>query len=142
VVFREQGVLLSILNGNPSYLRHQENWMNWQWWIMEKATGAVHRLGHVLARIAKSRWRRQWVDFSVMVFLAAGVCLVSIWVGAMVLFIAVVMLMRRQGPALPISRMADEERDIDETWDESWDSPGRRQANMTHEYSYRAFEDD
>ena len=116
--------------------------MNWQWWIMEKVTGAVPRLGHALARIAEYLRRRQWMDFAVMVFLAAGVGLVSVWLGAMVLFIAVVMLVRRRGPALPVSRMADEERDIDETWDEFWDSPGRRHANMTHEYSYRAFEDD
>lgn len=116
--------------------------MNWQWWIMEKVTGAVHRLGHALVQIAEHLCRRQWVDFVVMVLLAAGISLVSVWVGAMVLLIAIVMLVRRRGHALLVTRMADEERDIVETWDESWDSPGRRHANMTHEYSYRAFEDD
>ena len=116
--------------------------MNWQWWIMAKVTGTVYRFGHVLTRASEYRLRRQWVDFAVMALLAVGVGLVSIWVGAMVLFIAIVMLVRWRGAALPVSRIADEGRDIDETWDESWDSPGRRQANMTHEYSYRAFEDD
>lgn len=116
--------------------------MNWQWWIMEKATGAVRRLGHAFAQVTEYRCRRQWVDFAVMVLLAAAVGIVSVWVGAMVLFIAVVMLVRRWWPARSVSRIADEGRDIDETWDESWDSSGRRHANMTHEYSYRAFEDD
>jgi len=116
--------------------------MNWQWWIMEKVTGAAHRLGHAPARIAEYLRRRQWVDFVVMVLLAAGISLVSVWVSAMVLFIAIIMLVRRRGHALSVSRMADEERDSDETREEFWDSPGRRHANMTHEYSYRAFEDD
>lgn len=116
--------------------------MNWYWLILGKGASAVRGVAKLFVWKLEGLRRRQWVDFAVMVFLAAGVGLVSIWVGAMVLFIAVVMLMRRQGPALPDSRMADEERDIDERWDEFRDSPGRRHANMTHEYSYRAFEDD
>lgn len=76
--------------------------MNWQTWIAEKTAGALRRFGHVLTLIATYRRPRRWVDFAVMALLAAGIGLVSTWVGAVILFIAVALFVRREAPAQSI----------------------------------------
>ena len=76
--------------------------MNWQTCIAEKTVGALRRFGHVLASIAAYRRPRRWADFAVMALLAAGIGLVSTWAGAVILFIAVALFVRREAPAQPI----------------------------------------
>lgn len=116
--------------------------MNWQTCIAEKTVGALRRFGHALASIAAYRRPRRWADFAVMALLAVGIGLVSMWAGAVVLFIAVALFMRREAPAQPAHQVSGKEPEIDTSWDELWDTPGRRHATMTHEHAYRAFEDD
>jgi ABC-type dipeptide/oligopeptide/nickel transport system permease component len=73
--------------------------MDWQTCIAEKTVGALRRFGHVLASIAAYRRPRRWADFAVMALLAAGISLVSMWAGAVILFIAVALFVRREVPA-------------------------------------------
>lgn len=70
--------------------------MNWQWWVMEKGASVVRGLAKLFAWILEDLRRRRWADFAVMALLAVGISLVSIWAGAVILFIAVAMLVRRR----------------------------------------------
>lgn len=73
--------------------------MNWHWLVMEKVVSAARGLTKLFAWVREDLRRRQWADFVVMALLAAGISLVSIWAGAVILFIALAMLLRRCAPS-------------------------------------------
>lgn len=70
--------------------------MNWHWWILEKGGSAARSVTRLCAWILEDFRRRQLADFAVLALLAAGIGLVSIWAGAVILFVAVAMLVRRR----------------------------------------------
>ena len=74
--------------------------MNWHWLILGKWASAVRDAARLFAWILKDRR----VDFAVVALLAAGVGLVSIWLGAVIFFIAVAMLLRRCSPSQSVCR--------------------------------------